>query len=287
MSFGSLLNAETVAQRAFHLQQFIRTLIKLTACAKPKSMGELAGFRPGCVGDFPHRCRSYSTGMPEMATEVRRSLLTLGNTKVGASIHLWGIPAVSTCPGRTSVCSACCYANSGRYLFPSVQERHRWNLEQAMRDDFVERMTKEIRRKGCLVVRVHSSGDFMDASYAQKWLEIMRKCPNPRYYWYSRSWRCSDIAPVLEQMAALRCCRAWYSVDSETGLPEVIPPGVRLAYLQTAEDEEPELYDLLFRTRNLRATPKRLSLPMICPAETPEGKSRDVNCGSCQRCWRA
>ena len=103
----------------------------------------------------------------------------------------------------------------------------RWNLDQAMRDDFVPRMVKEIRRKGCLVIRVHSSGDFFDAGYAEKWLSIMRQCPKPRYYLYSRSWRVPDVVPVLEQMAALRCCKVWYSTDSETGLPECIPPGVR------------------------------------------------------------
>lgn len=215
-----------------------------------------------------------------------RGLLSLGNTKVGASIHLWGIPAVETCPGRTALCSSACYTNTGRFLLPAVQDRMRWNLEQANRDDFVPRMVKEIRRKGCLVIRVHSSGDFFDASYAEKWLSIMRQCPKPRYYWYSRSWRCNDVVPVLEQMAALRCCRAWYSVDAETGLPDSVPPGVRLSYLQTAEDEEPEVYDLIFRVRRLRKLTRRVSLPMTCPAETPEGKSRDINCGSCQRCWR-
>lgn len=216
---------------------------------------------------------------------VVRGLLTQGNQKVGESIHIWSLPAVETCPGSTEVCRSVCYSTKGRYLFDAVRNRMAWNLEQACSADFVERMAGEVRKKGCLVVRVHSSGDFFSAEYAQKWLEIMRRCPRARFYWYSRSWRVPEIAAILEQMAALKCCRAWYSVDSETGLPERIPPGVRLAYLQVEQGERPELADMTFRIRRLRKE-SREGLPMVCPAETPEGKSTDTNCGNCRRCFQ-
>ena len=157
-------------------------------------------------------------------------------------------------------------------------------MEQALRDDFVPRVVKEIRQKGCLVLRVHAAGDYFDVEYAEKWLSIMRQCPKPRYYWYSRSWQSPSIAAVLEQMAALKCCRAWYSVDKDTGMPQSIPPGVRLAYLMVNEDEQPENYDLLFRVKRLRKVAKRLSLPLTCPAELPE--SKDQTCGSCSKCWK-
>ncbi|MCE9564610.1 MAG: hypothetical protein K8U57_21460 [Planctomycetes bacterium] len=219
-----------------------------------------------------------------MATQHVRSLLTLGNWKVGESIHIWSLPAVETCPGSSSLCRAVCYATKGRYLFDAVRERLAWNLEQARRDDFVPRMVKEIRRKGCLVIRVHSAGDFFDEVYAGKWLEIMRTCPKPRYYWYSRSWRCPEIASVLEQMAALKCCRAWYSIDTETGIPDPVPFGVRLAFLQVKKDERPELADMTFRIRRLRKE-SRVGLPMVCPSETPKGRERDTNCGNCRRCF--
>jgi hypothetical protein len=146
-------------------------------------------------------------------------------------------------------------------------------------------MVKEIKQKGCLVIRVHSSGDFFDEVYAGKWLEIMKRCPKPRYNWYSRSWRCPSIEPVLRNMAALRCCRAWYSIDSETSVPPVIPPGVRLAFLQVEKNERPELANLTFRRRGLHKE-SRVGLPMVCPSETSRGKEEDVNCGNCGRCWQ-
>src|SRR5262249_10329558 len=145
-----------------------------------------------------------------------------------------------------------CYARGGRFQYPAVQERLRWNYSQSQRSDFAERMAREIRRRGILVLRLHVSGDYYDAAYAAKWLAVMRACPRVRFYFYTRSWRIPAIAAVLEQMAALRCCRAWYSTDRSTGVPERVPAGVRLAYLQVEEGEQPEPADLVFRVRRLR-----------------------------------
>jgi hypothetical protein len=207
----------------------------------------------------------------------------MGNGKLGGSIAHFDLPPVSTCPGRSDVCQQVCYARSGHYVFPAVQERLRWNYEQSRRRDFAARMAREIRRKGVLVVRVHVSGDFYDAAYAAKWLAVMRACPRTKFYFYTRSWRIPAIAAVLEQMTALPCCRAWYSIDGATGVPEGVPAGVRLAYLQAQEGERPERVDLLFRVRRLRR--QRMALPLLCPHETPQGRANDVNCGNCGRCW--
>lgn len=106
-----------------------------------------------------------------------RPLLVQGNGKLGQAISLWSLPAVSTCPGRSSICEHWCYAKSNHFLLPSVQERLKWNLAQIRRDDFVARMVNEIRRKGVLVLRIHVSGDFGTAEYAAKWMEIMKQCP--------------------------------------------------------------------------------------------------------------
>jgi hypothetical protein len=212
-------------------------------------------------------------------------LLVQGNGKLGTAIHSWSIPAIGTCPGSTELCRRLCYAGLGHFLLPAVKERLDWNYNQSLRDDFSERMVQEIRRKGVIVLRIHVSGDFFSAEYAGKWLDIMRQCSKVRFYWYSRSWRVPAIAPMLEDMAALRCCYAWYSIDAETGVPLRLPAGVRLAYMQVSEDDRPELANLVFRVRRLRKG-KRIGLPMICPAETPQGKERSTTCGSCQHCFR-
>jgi Gene product 88 len=213
-----------------------------------------------------------------------RPLLAMGNGKLGQSIYHFDLLPVVTCPGRSSVCEQVCYARSGHFLFPQVQERLQWCYQQSRRKDFAERLAREIRRKGVLVVRAHVSGDFYNAVYAAKWLAVMRQCPRTTFYFYTRSWRVPEIAAVLEEMATLRCCRAWYSIDHETGVPDRVPLGVRLAYLQVKEGEEPELADLMFRVRSLRR--KRVPLSLVCPHETPQGKANDTNCGNCGRCYR-
>ena len=107
----------------------------------------------------------------------------------------------------------------------------------------------------------------------------MRRRPKPRYYFYTRSHAVPEILPVLERMAALGCCRVWFSVDRELSAPRV-PPGVRLAYLQVEAGEEPELLDLRFVVRRLRS--KRLPLPLLCPEESGAAS----NCGDCGTCFR-
>lgn len=213
--------------------------------------------------------------------KVKRGLLVQGNRKIGSAIHHWDLPAVSTCPGRSDLCSAACYARSGRYRFKTVTDRLEWCYQQSLREDFSTRMVAEIKRKGALVVRLHCSGDLYSAEYALKWLEVMRQCPKVRFYLYSRSWRIESIAAVLEQMAALRCARIWFSIDSETGIPAKVPVGVRLAYLQVNQDEKPELLDLLFVVRRLRRHARRVSLPLLCPEQAGQAE----NCGDCKRCF--
>lgn len=211
-----------------------------------------------------------------------RGLLVRGNGKLGEAIHHWSLSAVSTCPGSTSICRQVCYARTGRYRFASVKERLEGNYQQSLRDDFADRMVHEIRRKGCLVIRIHASGDFYDAEYARKWLDVIRRSPKPRYYFYTRSYAIPEIAEVLEEMARIDCCRVWYSADTELQ-PERRPESVRIAHLQASEDESAEGADLVFRVRRLR---RRVSLPLTCPHETPQGERAEINCGSCGKCYR-
>jgi hypothetical protein len=211
-------------------------------------------------------------------------LLTQGNSKVGQAIHLWSLPALTTCPGSSPNCERVCYAGTNRYRYPAVRRRLRWNLVQAKKPDFADRMAAEVRTRGCLVVRIHAAGDFFSKEYAEAWLRVMREVPQPRYYWYSRSWRVPDIRVVLERMAALSCCRGWFSTDADTGTPEDVPVTVRLAHMQTAADEVvPPDAHLVFRPRGLRRHP--LPLPVVCPSERPDGRG-DVTCGLCKRCWQ-
>ena len=210
-------------------------------------------------------------------------LLMQGNGKLGNAIHVWSIPALDTCPGSTSVCRTACYALRHRFRFAQVRDRLRWNWQQSRRSDFVERMVAEIRSRGVLVLRLHVAGDFPDAEYAEKWLAIVKRSPRVRFFGYTRSWRIPSIATVLEKIASLHSMRLWFSVDAETGIPEHLPQGVRLAHLQVHDGPLPADADLVFRIPRLRTL---ATLPIVCDSETVEGKATSVTCGSCARCFR-
>ena len=184
-----------------------------------------------------------------------------------------------------------CYAQSGRYLFPAVIERLAWNYSQAQRGDFAEKMIREARRKGCLAVRVHASGDVFSADYASAWSEVFAACPNVRFWSYSRSWASLEIWPSLRAWAGFKNVRLWLSCDAFIGLPPDVPQGARVAWLMTRADEDVPKVDLVFRIRRLRALPTSIGLRVlpVCPNEVTTGKesrNAEVTCGSCFRCLR-
>lgn len=213
-----------------------------------------------------------------------RSLLSHGLGKLGEGIHAWNLPPLSTCPGSTPTCRRACYARRFRFAYPAVKARLRWNLAQCRRDDWVPRMIREITRKGVFVCRIHSSGDFGTEAYTRKWLEIIRACPRVTFYAYTRSHVVPSILAVLAEIAKEPNARIWFSLDADMEHPQSVPEGVRLCYLQVTEDDRPENVELVFRTARLR----RIEMPMlpVCANETPGGRSQEVVCGSCRKCFQ-
>lgn len=213
-----------------------------------------------------------------------RYLLTQGTDKLGKTIHGWSIPAIRTCPGRSPTCSRYCYATHGRFVTGKVQQLMEWRLQQCKKPEFVTNMVDELFRRGVLVCRIHVAGDYFSPAYAAKWVEIVSRSPNVRFFAYTRSWRVAKVEPYLRALAALDNMRLWYSADIDTGYPPSVPDGVRVAYLQTSAHEAVS-GDLVFQIRGLRRLELPLAVP-VCEQETPEGKARGVNCANCTICWR-
>jgi hypothetical protein len=213
-----------------------------------------------------------------------RPLLSLGNDKLGGTIHSWSIPAVTSCPGSSCVCRRVCYATHGRFSTAKSKEAMRWRLQQSKRMDFAERMIDEVYTRGVLVCRIHVAGDFYSPGYLSKWIEIAAGSPSTRFFTYTRSWRVAKIEPLLRAFAALDNVRLWYSADSDTGFPPDVPPAVQVAWLQDTA-RVPEQADLLFQTRGVRSLALPLVIP-VCAQELPEGKARGVNCANCGVCWK-
>ena len=213
-----------------------------------------------------------------------QNLLTRGNGKLGEGIHAWSLPPIETCPGRSDLCERVCYARAGRFRTRSMIERLDSNLTAATNDDFADRVAAEIRRRGVHTLRVHVSGDFFSPLYVARWVSIAWRSPRTTLYGYTRSWRDPAVGEALAEFASLENVRLWYSVDSETGLPTVIPNGVRVAYLQADESDTPS-GGVVFRVRELRrARTERFPLRLVCPTERESDQGDRATCTSCRRC---
>lgn len=218
-------------------------------------------------------------------------MLTPGNHKLGGRL-IWGFGLPSgtpdTCPGLSSACQPHCYAVAVERYRPAAAARYRANLIRSRRRDFARRIRAHLIAQGVRVVRVHTGGDFYSVRYARKWLAIMLHSPRVRFYFYTRSWRVPAIKTVIDRMAALPNCRAWYSADVDTGAPTSVPPQVRVAWLMTeSTDVPPQGTDLVFRVRRLRRRPEPAPGPCVCPAEDGVPRAPRVTCERCGLCWRS
>lgn len=217
-------------------------------------------------------------------------MLTPGNRKLGGRL-IWGFAlpsgAAAACPGMTALCRTHCYAAAFERYRPAAAARYRANLALSRRRAFARRVRAFLVAHAVRVVRVHVGGDFYSARYARKWLRVMRRSPRVRFYFYTRSWRVPGIKAVVDRMAALPNCRAWYSVDRDTGVPAGVPPRVRVAWLMAdPADAPPPGTDLVFRVRRLRRHVEPTAGPCVCPAEDGVVRARPTTCERCGLCWR-
>jgi hypothetical protein len=218
-------------------------------------------------------------------------MLTKGNHKLGRRL-IWGFGLPSAgpevCTGLSELCRQHCYSRRLEELRPALLARYQLNYQLSLLPTFVRRVCAFLARRRIAVARLHVGGDFFSRQYARKWLRIMRRMPNVQFYFYTRAWRDPAVIPVVERMAALPNCRAWYSCDRETGVPPVVPPRVRLAWLAVAADDlPPTCAHLTFRIRPLRSHPaSQLNGVRVCPAEDGGPRSEPVTCERCRLCWQ-
>ena len=218
----------------------------------------------------------------------------MGNSKLGRSGLIWafGLPSRATCPGRSEVCSRVCYSHRLERFRPNVRALYERNLELSRWPDFASNMIREIGANHVRVLRVHVAGDFYSADYATKWLGVMRAMPMVTFFAYTRSWRVPGFADVFRDMAGLQNVRLWYSCDRETGVPDEVPEGVRLAWLMADGGDLPPRADLVFRVARLRRHPTKslrcaagADAP-VCPVENGITGGR-TDCSRCGTCWEA
>jgi hypothetical protein len=210
-----------------------------------------------------------------------------GNAKLGAEVWSFSLPALHTCPGRTPACEDICYALSGHFLLPSVQEFYAANYLASLAEDFVERACAEVRAFLVKLLRVHVSGDYYSAAYVRRWQQVARACRRTELFGYTRSWRVPRLRPALRRLAAEPNVRLWWSVDRDTpGLPEGLG-GAGLAYMSAGDDDLPDYpVGVVFRDRD--RTPMKFTPggDFVCPYEQGVKRVPKITCSRCHHCYR-
>lgn len=213
------------------------------------------------------------------------SMLSLGNTKLGEGIWTFSLPAGSTCPGRTELCSSLCYAKKGRYVFGGVKDKHLSNLAETRKKSFVTLMNYELRVKRPRFVRVHAAGDFYSIAYVGKWMSILIANPDTIFYMYTRSWRDAAIARVLKKMCQLKNCIMWLSTDSDVPKAPNWTGSAGTAYLAQSVFEDPSGADLAFIDGKSVGSPtKFLNGTLVCPYEQGVKRKKPITCNTCGFC---
>lgn len=121
------------------------------------------------------------------------------NTKIkntskefGVRLFNFGIPAYKSASGKMTCpfadkCVKFCYAKKGAYTWSNVKPAFEARYQATLKDDFVNVMIDEIKRKKATHIRVHDSGDYYSPKYLNKWLDIAKALPNVKFYSYSNS----------------------------------------------------------------------------------------------------
>jgi hypothetical protein len=216
---------------------------------------------------------------PERAPS--RTLLTVGNQKLGPLIGAWSTPAVDSCPGATSACMSVCYAK--RYT-RRLHIDYSPNSTALRAPDFVRKMVAEAQWKR--VVRINVSGDFADVESIQKWAQIARQCPSTTFYAYTRSWRIPELHAELQLLDRLDNVVILYSCDHTTGIPVWMRNRQAVWMALDDQDLPPDRgrgVRVVFRARRNTVMAK-MSGVTVCPAEN--GIDNEVTCQRCRLCFR-
>lgn len=110
--------------------------------------------------------------------------------KASLKTYNFDLPAIKTCPFADR-CKVYCYATKGFYQMPSVKAKFERNLEASKKDNFAHEIQKDIdllKSKGKIdAIRIHSSGDFYNENYLDKWIEIIANNQDIVFYAYTKS----------------------------------------------------------------------------------------------------
>ncbi len=125
-----------------------------------------------------------------------QKLLSLGNGKLDKSILGWSITPIKSCL-NCAQCKDDCYAIRPYNRWPVVKMAWDRNFALAKQGTFSAPIIDQIKRsKNCSAVRVHVAGDFFSQDYVDAWVDIVKSCPEIRFYAYTKVSHLVDLSTL-------------------------------------------------------------------------------------------
>ena len=189
---GKRVNNRWFIARDYGKKQPIWTLKKLS----DKEMGyfplvEYRQYKSSPFGDADHDGIVNIMDRAPLDVRIRKQVppgIKAGNLKLQKSIGVFSLPRYYTCPGKTKLCSAYCYAESPEKMRGGVVYSRNKNYAWTQRPDFVKVVSEMIHNMKFDWFRIHESGDFYNQEYLDKWLEIVRNNPQTKFLAYTKNW---------------------------------------------------------------------------------------------------
>lgn len=93
----------------------------------------------------------------------------------------WSLPSRKCCPYATEMCKKRCFAKKNE-TFKGVRDSRERNLEETQKESFVRDMINHFEyhlqrpknKDRQIIVRIHTSGDFYNQEYFDKWVQIAK-----------------------------------------------------------------------------------------------------------------
>ena len=124
--------------------------------------------------------------------------LKKGNSKLH-NVWIYDLPAIKTCL-NCSTCKDTCYAMKAQRQYPNVINWRNENYKIA-KNGLVKSLSTQLDKislKDNQVVRLHSSGDFFNQAYINKWYKLIIKYPTNKFYAYTKVNEILDFSDLVK-----------------------------------------------------------------------------------------
>lgn len=196
-------------------------------------------------------------------------------------VGCWSLEARKSCPGSKkpdgSIVEVCqsCYATKGMYRFPVVKKARQTNRNDYKKDDWVDRMVKEVSKYDYF--RWFDSGDIETPELAVKITQVINKTKNTQHWLPTRSDKIPAISNKIHNPNTNKDGK-YYGFSCVSAPNVAVRPSADNIGLNNKERSGVNSY--VIRDTDLFEA-KRQGI-FVCPVTTSKART---SCDTCTMCY--